>query len=140
MTVTAAQARAKYGPPENEKWMTLWDVPSHLEIGVIPRRLYCNRDMVIPLTIAFELLSERGLVGELVTWDGCFNIRRKRAGISASLHSWGIAVDVNAAYNRMSRKPTLSPAFVRCWTDAGFEWGGKWRIPDGMHFQLARLP
>lgn len=140
MTVTSAQARAKYGPPEAERGMILWDVPAELEIGAIPRRLYCNRDMVAPLQQAFRHLIDRNKVGELVTWDGCFNIRRKRGGLSASLHSWGLAVDVNAAYNRMGRKPTLSPEFVRCWTDAGFEWGGTWRIPDGMHFQLARLP
>lgn len=140
MTVTSAQARAKYGPPEDERAMTLWDVPAELEIGVIPRRLYCNRDMVAPIQKAFRNLIVRNKVDELVTWDGCFNIRRKRGGLSASLHSWGLAVDVNAAYNRMGRKPALSPEFVRCWTDAGFEWGGTWRIPDGMHFQLARLP
>lgn len=140
MTVTSAQARAKYGPPEAEKGMVLWDVPAALEIGAIPKRLYCNRDMVQPLSNAFGNLIERGCVGELVTFDGCFNIRRKRGGISASLHSWGLAIDVNAAYNRMGRKPTLTPAFVKCFTDAGFEWGGHWRIPDGMHFELARLP
>ena len=140
MTVTSAQARAKYGPPEAERGMVLWDVPAELEIGVIPKRLYCNRDLVAPLQQAFRHLIDRNKVGELVTWDGCFNIRWKRGGLSASLHSWGLAVDVNAAYNRMGRKPALSPEFVRCWTDAGFEWGGTWRIPDGMHFQLARLP
>lgn len=140
MTVTSAQAKAKYGAPELERAMVLWDVPSDLEIGAIPKRLYCNRDMVKPLSVAFRNLIEREKVGELVTWDGCFNIRRKRGGISASLHSWGLAIDVNAAYNRMGRNPTLSPGFVKCFTDAGFEWGGNWTVKDGMHFQLARLP
>ena len=140
MSLSAAEARKHYGPAEQERFMTLFDVPTELEIGAIPRRIYCNRDMVIPLQCAFRNLIERKRVGELVTWDGCFNIRRKRGGISSSLHSWGLAVDVNAAWNRMGRKPTLSPEFVKCWTDAGFEWGGRWRIPDGMHFQLARIP
>ena len=140
MSITASQALRHYGPPEQEKSMILWDVPAHLEIGVIPRKIYCNRDMFIPLQVAFSNLIDRGLVGELKTFDGCFNIRRKRGGISSSLHSWGLAVDVNAAWNRMGRKPTLSPEFVKCWTDAGFEWGGRWTIPDGMHFQLARIP
>lgn len=140
MTVTAAQARAKYGAPEWERAMTLWDVPNPLEIGVIPKRLYCNRDLVAPLHEAFSNLILRDKAKELVTFDGCFNIRRKRVGVTPSLHSWGLAVDVNAAWNRLGRKPTLTPGFVQCWTDAGFEWGGTWRIPDGMHFQLARLP
>lgn len=140
MSITASQALKHYGPPEKERGMMLWDVPSHLEIGVIPKKIYCNRDLVIPLTRAFGNLIRCGLVGELRTWDGCFNIRRKRGGISSSLHSWGLAVDLNAAWNRMGRKPTLSPAFVQCWKDAGFEWGGDWRLPDGMHFQLSRIP
>lgn len=140
MSITASQALRHYGPPEKERAMILWDVPSELEIGVIPKRIYCNKDMVIPLQVAFRNLIERGCVDQLKTFDGCFNIRRKRGGISASLHSWGLAVDVNAAWNRMGKTPTLSPEFVRCWTDAGFEWGGTWRIKDGMHFQLARIP
>ena len=120
--------------------MTLWDVPTELEIGVIPKRIYCNKDMVIPLQCAFRNLIDRELVRELKAWDGCFNIRRKRGGISSSLHSWGLAVDVNAAWNRMGKTPKLSPEFVKCWTDAGFEWGGNWTLKDGMHFQLARIP
>ena len=140
MSITAAQALRHYGPPEKERAMTLWDVPTELEIGVIPKRIYCNKDMVIPLQCAFRNLIDRELVRELKAWDGCFNIRRKRGGISSSLHSWGLAVDVNAAWNRMGKTPKLSPEFVKCWTDAGFEWGGNWTLKDGMHFQLARIP
>jgi hypothetical protein len=56
-----------------------------------------------------------------------------------SLHSWGVAVDVNAAWNGLGKPSTLTPEFVKCWTDAGFEWGGKWARVDAMHFQLAKL-
>ena len=137
--VTAQQALKKYGPPEKEACMTLWDVPSELEIGVIPKRIYCNKDMVGPLEKAFRNLIERGKIEELRTWDGCFNIRRKRGAASASLHSWGIAIDINAAWNRFGGTPTLSQAFVQCFKDAGFDWGGDWTKKDGMHFQLARI-
>ena len=127
---------AKYGDPALEKNMVLWDVPVHLEIGAIPRRIYCNKDMVQPLSQAFSNLIARSHVDELVTWDGCFNIRRKKGGQSLSLHSWGVALDVNAAWNAFGAKPTLSSEFVKCFTDAGFDWGGTWTKPDGMHFQL----
>jgi hypothetical protein len=129
--------------------MVLWDVPSELEVDAIPKKIYCNRDMVIPLQVAFRNMIERGCVKELRDWAGCFNIRRKRGGLSTSLHAWGLAVDMNPTDNqmgysrerlrKMGRKP-FSDEFVKCWTDAGFEWGGKWRIPDCMHFQLARIP
>ena len=128
----------KYGEPQLEKSMILWDVPSYLEIGVIPKKIYCNKDMIEPLTKAFTNLIATGCVKELKTWDGCFNIRSKRSGGTPSLHSWGVAVDINAAWNRMGQEPTLSAEFVKCFTDVGFDWGGEWRRTDPMHFQLKK--
>ena len=130
---------AKYGEPEKENNMTIWDVPPELEIGVIPKKLYCNKDMVAPLTQAFKNLIDRGLIGELKTFDGCFNIRKQRGANSQSIHSWGDAIDVNAAWNGLGKEPTLSAEFVKCFTDAGFDWGGVWKRKDGMHFQLASI-
>lgn len=138
--ITSKQALARYGSPVHEAGMTLWDVPTELEIGVIPKRIYCNRDMVIPLKFAFGNLIDRGFVKELRTWDGCFNIRKKRGAASASLHSWGLAIDVNAAWNGFGQPFTLSAGFVKCFRDAGFDWGGEWTPCDGMHFQLKSFP
>lgn len=138
--ISAEHALLHYGPPEKELSTVLWDVPTHLEIGVIPKRIYCNKDMVGPLTEAFTHLITRGFVKELKTWDGCFNIRSKRGRLSASLHSWGLAIDVNAAWNCLGCPPKLSEGFVKCFKDAGFDWGGDWSLPDGMHFQLREIP
>jgi hypothetical protein len=141
--VTSQQALKKYGDPTtNEfqyKHMIMWDVPANLEIGMIPKRLFCNKDMIEPLSKAFKNLIDTGAVNELKTWDGCFNIRNKRGASSMSLHSWGIAIDVNAFENGLYQKPKLSPAFVKCFTDAGFDWGGVWKRLDGMHFQLKSI-
>ena len=117
--VTSQQAQKKYGTPtKDNSCMTLWDVPSHLEIGVIPKKIYTNKDMVEPLKRAFGNLISRGFVEELKTWDGCFNIRKKRGGTTMSLHSWGIAIDLNAFENGMGKEPKLSSGFVKCFTDA----------------------
>lgn len=129
----------KYGPAAKEKNMVLWDVPTELEIGVIPKKIYCNHDLVIPLAKAFRKLIDTGHVSELKTWDGCFNIRDMRGAKVASLHSWGVAIDVNAAWNRLGKKPSLSPGFVDCFTESGFDWGGTWRRSDAMHFQLKEI-
>ena len=137
--VTSAQALKKYGDPTKESSMTLWDVPKELEIGVLPKRLYCNKDMILPLTKAFKNLISTGCVKELKTWDGCFNIRKKRGLASMSLHSWGIAIDVNAAWNGLNMTPALSKEFVNCFVTAGFDWGGTWTRKDGMHFQLKSI-
>lgn len=137
--VTSSQARSKYGDPKKEAAMVPWDVPTDLEIGTIPKKIYCNKDMVVPLKKALTNLIEEGYVNELKTWDGCFNIRKKISSKSPSLHSWGLAIDVNAGWNQYGKKPTLSKGFVACFKKAGFDWGGDWQVPDGMHFQLAKI-
>ena len=136
---TSSQALKKYGDPTLERSMIVWDVPTNLEVGVIPKKLYCNKDMVAPLSQAFKNLIDTGFVKELKTFDGCFNIRKKRGLNSMSLHSWGIAIDVNAAWNGLNKTPQLSAGFVKCFIDAGFEWGGTWKRKDGMHFQLKSI-
>jgi hypothetical protein len=83
-------------------------------------------------------LITRGLTGELSTWDGCYIVRNARGLSSWSMHAWGLAFDINAATNRLGAKPTLSAAFVKCFTDAGFVWGGTWRRADGMHFEVPK--
>lgn len=137
--VTSQQAFAKYGDPSLETYMVLWDVPTEIELGCIPKKIYCNRDMVKHLEQAFRNIINRGLINQLRTWDGCFNIRKKRGAASRSLHSWGIAIDINAAWNQFGKTPTMSKELVQCFTDAGFDWGGTWKKPDGMHFQLSRI-
>lgn len=138
--VSSKQCFAKFGEPSaSNKCMTLWDVPTELEIGIIPKRIYCNRLMVEPLKKAFKNLIDTGAVKELKTWDGCFNIRKKRGLSTMSLHSWGLAIDVNAFENGLYQTPKLSPTFAKCFTDAGFDWGGTWLRQDGMHFQLSAI-
>lgn len=138
--VTSNQALKKYGQPSaSNPNMVVWDVPAELEIGMIPKKIYCNKDMVKPLSLAFKKLIDTKAVNELKTWDGCFNIRNKRGLSSMSLHSWGIAVDVNAFENGLNQTPKLSKQFVECFTTSGFDWGGTWTRLDGMHFQLSKI-
>lgn len=130
--------------PENEaKYMALWDIPQSINdaIPALPNRLYCNRLMVAPLEQAFRLLIARGLHHEIKTYDGCFNVRRKRGLTSWSLHSWGVAIDLNAAWNGLGKTPQFSGDFARAWEESGFDWGGRWQMPrtDGMHFQLKKI-
>lgn len=142
--VTSKQCLEKFGEPGpafETKYMTLWDVPAEINAALqpLPNKIYCNKLMAYPLEKAFRNIIDRGLAKELKTWDGCYNIRKKRGQTTASLHSWAIAVDLNAAWNQFGAKPTLSKAFVQCFTDVGFDWGGTWSKPDGMHFQLQSI-
>lgn len=153
--VTSAQCLQKYGNPEllstQQKHFELWLVPEDIQqalkhvrfsaVGTIgfPKKIFLNKDFKPVLEKALRNLIDRGRAPEMKTWDGCFMIRTKRGLKSMSLHSWAIACDVNAATNGLGKKPTLTKSFVKCFTDAGCDWGGTWSRPDGMHFQLSKL-
>ena len=148
--ITSKDCFAKYGDPSanDRKFMVIWDVPTALEHGAIPKRIYCNKDLIPLLEKAFKNLIDTGHISELKVWSGCFNIRNKRGARSLSLHSWGIAIDMNPLDNQFKKtraqmiaagKTPFTDGFVKCFKDAGFDWGGDWRTPDLMHFQLAKI-
>lgn len=154
--ITQSQCFKKYGDPNKHTGMEVWLVPTDLCKGVIPKKVYCNRDLIPLLSEAFCNIIERGCLIYLKTWDGCHNIRPMRgreklynqlmaaknyaeAVKYLSIHSWGMAIDINAASNAFGAEPTMHPDLVKCFTDAGFDWGGLWRKKDGMHFQAAKL-
>ena len=153
--ITSAQCLKKYGDPNlletQTKNFEVWIVPNEIQeafkhvrfsaVGTIgfPKKIFINKDFCSTLENALKNIIRRGLAHELKTWDGCFIIRNKRGLQSLSLHSWALAVDVNAFENQLNQMPKLSSEFVRCFTDAGCDWGGTWTRKDGMHFQLRSL-
>lgn len=74
-----------------------------------------------------------------ITQFGCWNPRHKMNDPkrSLSLHSWGIAVDINWSTNAPGTKGDLHPKIVEIFKKYGWIWGGDWRSRDPMHFQLA---
>lgn len=77
---------------------------------------------------------------------------RKIAGSSkSSLHSYGIAIDLDPALNPYSSGDPYSGAIKRAHVNAALSiknmqgkpvwtWGGNWRKPDRMHFQIDQAP
>lgn len=153
MIATGIDLYKKYGKPEDKKNIVFWDVPAEIEIGMLPNRMMINKDMIGPISKVFKILIETGLVNEIKTWDGCYNVRPIRgyekkyqdlidkglfeeAMKYMSIHSWGTAIDVNAFENGLGKVPKLSPEFAKVWTDNGFDWGANFPRQDGMHFQM----
>lgn len=91
---------------------------------------------------AFYDVKTLGILGfyGLDLYGGAFNYRLKRGGSSLSLHSWGIAIDIDPERNGMGDTTPNMPAFaVNAFERRGWYWGGHWtgRGCDGMHFQRA---
>lgn len=147
--INATNCFAKYGDPSSSDFqarhMRMWILPAHLQYHWLPKRIFCNLDLIAPLEQAFTNLVNRDLIGEMKTFDGCFNVRKIRGYENSSdpkyysLHSWGIAVDINGKDNPLGKEPKLSGDFVKCFLDAGFDWGGAFKRKDGMHFQLSKI-
>lgn len=131
----------KYGAPSaSSPFMELVIIPEHIRIPNFPSRIFCNKDMREPLLYAMAHLISTGCADEIKTYDGCFNIRKMRAVNAPSLHSWGVAIDINAFENQLYTKGKFSQKFVECFKYAGFDWGGDWKKrTDPMHFQLSKI-
>jgi len=106
--------------------------------GRVWTSVYCNRDMAKPLLAALENLIACGRAQELITFDGCFNIRPVRGEPTLlSAHSWALAVDFNAPFNPLGGPSRMTPEFVRCFTKEGFTWGGAFAREDPQHYSFA---
>lgn len=94
-----------------------------------------------------ELASLEGMAPFFDQPGGSFNWRRIAGTNRRSTHSYGIAVDLNAAiggYWRWTGRPEgnagtydnrIPEPLVRAFERRGFIWGGKWHHFDGMHFE-----
>jgi hypothetical protein len=108
-------------------------------------RVTCHRLLFPQLRGALKDIRERGQ-GHLVhprQFGGCYSPRfiGRVPGGRLSHHSWGIAVDINAADNSFGSKPSMDRRIVDVFEGRwGFTWGGRWIVPDGMHFEWQRYP
>jgi hypothetical protein len=99
----------------------------------------CHRKLLRPLDAALRELRAAGL-DHLIhrgQFAGCFSPRFISHDPEGNLshHSWGIAVDINAAENPFGHPPRMDERIVSAFGKWGFTWGGRWILPDGMHFE-----
>ncbi len=146
--------RALYGDPRPyirddgtvspiwEARMTTLEMPTPLPLGwnrkAFATRVRVNVAVVDEVKVVFAELEFGGLWGLLRTYDGGYTFRLQRGGSKLSSHSYGAALDFDAPWNRLGRRPLMHPAIVSVFERNGWTWGGRWKRPDGMHFQFGR--
>lgn len=79
-------------------------------------------------------------------YSGCYNYRKMRGGSRLSMHSWGTAIDLDAAHNRLkwgrNKARFAKPIYDKFWEIVESEGGvslGRERNFDWMHIQFARI-
>ncbi|MDQ4024456.1 MAG: M15 family metallopeptidase [Actinomycetota bacterium] len=119
---------------------------AHIRTAQVPLlgHVTCHRSLFPQLRRALRRVASANLSFAVDPTDfgGCYSARfinRNPAG-RISHHSWGIAVDVNVGENAYGTKADQDMRLVRIMEGAGFTWGGRWVVPDGMHFEWSEFP
>lgn len=115
------------------------------------KRFSCHAKVADALERIFKATLKHYGAGDLHKlgldlFGGCYNYRKMRGGDSWSMHSWGIAVDLDPSNNQLrwgsDRARFARPEYVPFWNIVEAEGAvslGRARNYDWMHFQFARL-
>lgn len=153
---TQANVRAFYGEPGGPACTAgMVDLPYRMRIAWAPKDTITRFRCHTKVEKAFERIFAATLThyGEskiqalgLDLFGGCYNLRQMRGGKSWSMHSWGIAVDLDPARNQLKwgrdRAVFAKPDYAKFWEiveSEGMLSLGRVRNCDWMHFQAARL-
>lgn len=152
--MTTSQAIKRFGQP-NETGA------GYLEKIALPyrMRLAWDTDTMIGTMMCHKLVKNnflevfRSLLNEygymnlkelgIDLFGGCFNYRKKRNGSAMSMHSWGIAIDLDPARNKLNETKRTArfarPEYkkmIDIFYDNGFISLGREYNYDYMHFEI----
>lgn len=145
--------RREYGDPRpfmrdsriSQEWpnqiLTKVQLPAPLplawQMDRMVRSISCHISVASSLGSVLAEIHDAGLWPEVRSYGGCYAWRTQRGAMKLSTHSWAIAVDLDCAdgRNRRGSEPVMHPAIVEAFDVAGWTWGGRFDIKDGMHWQ-----
>jgi LysM repeat protein len=106
------------------------------DVPLLPHhRIRCHKLLAPIFVNVFTEIQHSGLSDLIHSYDGCFFPRHKMHDPTRdlSVHSWGIAIDINASTNQPGTKGDMDPRVIEIFQAHGFYWGGN--FADPMHFQ-----
>lgn len=146
----------KYGVPNvtGEGYLVSLDLPYPMRIAwdtdSIVKKMRCHKLVKDNFEAVFkDLLAHYGYdkIKELGIdlFGGCFNYRKMRNGSKLSMHSWGIAIDLDPARNQL-RETSATARFARpeykpmidIFYKNGFISLGVEKNFDWMHFEIKK--
>lgn len=123
-----------------DTYLGIMELPFFMRLSWQPQRIIekiqCHRNISPVLVDCLREIGERGVnyldENDFNWYGGCFNFRKNRRENRLSVHSWGIAIDINPQLAPMGIEKHKQPQFI---IDA-FERRGFLHIKDdAMHFQ-----
>lgn len=132
-------AKGQISAPENllkncEIWEFKKDFPELQHVK--QQKIYILKEFKTQLVAAFKELRERGLLHEIKTFEGCYELRMIRDSLTNfSVHSWAAAIDLNAKENPLKGKISWSNEFLAVMREY-VDCGADFKRVDGMHFEL----
>jgi len=154
--MTTNEIKKKYGIPNEtgKGYLTVIDLPYPMRLAwdksTKVKRMSCHKDVAENFKAVFyDLLKEYGYekIVELGIdlFGGCFNYRKMRGGSSWSLHSWGIAIDLDPERNRLKETSRTArfarpeyKAMIDIFYKNGFQSLGIEKNYDWMHFEIKK--
>ena len=152
--MTTQQVTKKYGAPNvtGAGYLIKIELPYPMRIAwdtdSTVKTMMCHKLVADKLKAVFnELLIHYGYekIKELGIdlFGGCFNYRKMRNGSSWSMHSWGIAVDLDPARNTLKETSATArfarpeyKAMIDIFYNHGFISLGREKNYDWMHFEI----
>lgn len=136
--------RYRYHPDGTVTPDPAW-VAAHIRTEEVPLlgAVTCHRVLLPQLRGALQEVAAAGLADSIDPTDfgGCYAPRfiGNDPARGLSLHTWGIAVDLNVHQNLRGTTGAIDRRVVAVFKRWGFAWGGDWAFTDPMHFELAAL-
>ncbi len=98
----------------------------------------CHRVVLPQLRAALAEVVSSGLTDAIhpEEYAGCYYPRYIAGTTQLSLHSFGIALDLNVPGNRRGTVGEIDRGVVSIFERWGFTWGGDWAYTDPMHFEM----
>lgn len=98
----------------------------------------CHKVIFPQLRAALLEVQTTGLADEIHPGEyaGCYYPRYIANTQQLSLHSFGIALDLNVPGNQRGTFGEMNRAVVAIFKKWGFAWGGDWGYTDPMHFEM----